>query len=200
MNHRALILSRPEDYGMAVLCHNALAAQGWVPSIMLDRAEWAVMPSGAIHAPYSTQGRGMFGVQCATAILRGILDNSQPGDVAAKFDCDIRLTDAASDWMKAAKYRGRCFMLGYRAWGGCWAAPRAQVSAALDDLTHYPPCSCPESGLIVNAMRDVGGMEAHTELFADKWIPGRPKTAGCLTLPTRCSMWTRKECGELLFA
>lgn len=196
MNHRAFILSRPEDYGMAVLCHNALTAQGWVPSILLDRAEWAVMPAGAIHAPYSTQGRGMFGVPCAAAILSSIYDHSQPGDIVAKFDCDIRLTDQASLWMHRAD-RGRCFMLGNRPWGGCWAAPRSQVECAIDDLMQTAPCSCPESMLILEALKSSGRLECHTELFAEKWIPGRPKTAGCLTLPTRCE---RRVCGEELFA
>jgi hypothetical protein len=201
MRHFAFVLSRPSDYPMAWHCVHRLTEQGWAARIMLDREEWPAQFPMGIHAAYSTQGRGMFGVPCAMAIASSILYHSNPGDIVAKFDCDIRLTGEASKWLMDAHDAGRAFTLGRQAWGGCWSASRLKVAEVLAKLEAAEPCSCPESALFISGFRNTpGGLFTHPDLEAAKWQPGRdwPAHAGCLTLPTRCGI-PRAECGEALF-
>ena len=185
---------------MAWRCVHSLTAQGWASRILLDREEWpGDFPMG-LHAPYSTQGRGMFGVPCATAIASAILYHSSPGDIVAKFDCDIRLSPEASAWMMEGG-GARAFTLGRQAWGGCWSATRHQVASVLEKLHAAAPCKCPESALFISGFRHTPGhLTTHPDLEAVKWQPGRewPEHAGCLTLPFRFTT-PRAECGDAMF-
>lgn len=195
--HRAFILSRPYDLTMARRCAARLTRQGWLPLILLDPREWLDFPADCQPVPYWTRGAGMFGTFCAMAISQGILDNSAAGDIVAKFDCDVALTNAAAAWLAGATATARCFPLGGTACGTLWAAPRAQVSGALEWLAASRPCRCPESSLHIKALRRSGGMETHPTLSITKWIPPRPwpPDAGALTLPTVCRVAPRLTCG-----
>jgi hypothetical protein len=202
MTARAFIVSRPQDYPLACRCAESLYWQGWRPAIMLDAREWTEVPTGAVLADYWTEGRGMFGNDCAEAILAGVLAHSRPGDIVAKFDCDIRLTDAGAEWLMASA--ARAFRIGPQAWGGCWSAPREQVVEAAEKLRTMPRCKCPESGLILDAFRRTQGrLTSYPAMTAAKWLPGRPwpATASAITLPAsygECTM-PRRVCGAALF-
>ena len=202
MTHRAFILSRPEDYQLALISQSHLKKRGWLAQIMIDPTEWKEPPPGTIHRRYGTQGRGMFGLKCAFEIMAGIVNCSMPGDIVAKFDCDIAITEEASDWLKWAN-QARCFSLGGRVWGGCWSAPWNQAEdAAFDKLVLFDECSCPESALALKALDSHDNrLLTVPSMIAEKWQPGREwrHNAAAVTLPTRCSGLSRLECGDQLF-
>jgi hypothetical protein len=201
MSHRAFIIARPYDIAIARACSAALARQGWLPSILLDPREWDEFPADAIASNYWTEGRGMFGNECAARIAESIWTNSERGDVVAKFDCDTRLTDAASQWLAGESESARCFTMAGRYCGTLWAAPRAQVAAAADLVRSMAPCRCPESGLLTKAFRHVGGLCHHQTLTLEKWLPPRPwpESAGAITLPTVCRGMSRRDAGLSMF-
>jgi hypothetical protein len=201
MTHRAFILARPYDIAIARACSAALTARGWLPSILLDPREWDEFPTDAIASNYWTEGRGMFGNECAARIAFSIWTHSERGDVVAKFDCDTRLTDAASQWLAGASESARCLTLAGRYCGTLWAAPRAQVAAAADLVRSMAPCRCPESGLLTKAFRYTGGLDHHPTLTLEKWMPPRPwpETAGAITLPAVCRGMSRRDAGLSMF-
>ncbi len=197
--NRAFILSRPLDYWMAILCAGRLNSQGWTAQIMIDLTEWQVQPLGSVCASYNPKGRGMLGNEVAEGIMRGMLDHSQDGDLIAKFDCDIWLSDAASEWLQSGEI-ARCFKLKrpHRddlEWGGCWAAKREQVVNAL--AFENRKCRCPESVLNLIALQNTGGFEMHDSFFATEYFIGDKRSDVSTTPITR--KYPRMEIAVALF-
>jgi hypothetical protein len=140
-------------------------------------------------------GKGMFGNQCAESIVQGILDYSNPGDRVAKFDCDIRLTEDASDWFMVGE--SKAFTQNGGVWGGCWSSSREALEEAFDRLKSKDRCRCPESSLIARSLEIVPatGKVAIEWNIGHKW-PDVP----CVTLPRTCKPHRRAESGAALFA
>lgn len=169
---------------MAILCAERLNAQGWTAQVMVDLKEWQVPPLDTVCANYSPRGRGMLGNEIAEGIMRGMLEHSQDGDLIAKFDCDIWLSDEASKWLQSGDI-ARCFKLKrpHRedlAWGGCWAARREHVVDAI--AFDNQKCRCPESVLNLLALKHTGGFEMHESFFATEYHIG-DKKSDVMTVP-----------------
>lgn len=172
---------------MAEKCRDRLNAQGWTAQVMIDAREWESMPEGALCASYSPKGRGMLGNAVAEGIMQGMIDNSNEGDLIAKFDCDIWLSDEASAWLQSGDM-ARCFKLvrPHRdplAWGGCWAAKREHCERAM--LFENQKCRCPESVLNLLALKNTGGFEMHDSFFATEYFIGDKKSDVSTTPITR---------------
>jgi len=197
---RAFILARPRDYRMAAACADHLAATGWRAVIVVDPSEWETCPPGTVQAPYAPEGR-MVGNACHEAILSAMIENSEPGDVLLKTDCDTRIEPSASAWLSGAETSARTIMFGGLMWGGLWAAPMSQVARVSAAAPAIPRCRCPESHLAICGLRRYGGIETHPELAVAAWSPSRPwpAAAGAVTLPRKCPAPGRAECGRLLF-
>jgi hypothetical protein len=185
---------------MARKSADRLRSQGWQALICVDGRETNERNEGVLEWPYASK-KGMLGVACATEIGRMILANSDPGNIVAKFDCDVLLTDAGNEWISGAADRARGIRLPSRAWGGFWACPRAQLESAVAALPSMRDCDCPESNLYLAAFRHHGGQDFHPTLVSWPWIPPRtvPDRAGAVTLPSRCLTLARAECGAALF-
>ncbi len=185
---------------MARRCADRLRSQGWHSLIAVDGRETDERGDDLTVWPYAGK-KGMLGIACATEIGRMILANSNPGDVVAKFDCDVLMTEAGNEWMLGATDRARGIRLPSRTWGGFWACPREQLESAVAALPFMRDCDCPESNLYLSAFRHHGGQDFHPELVSWPWIPPRivPGHAGAVTLPSKCLTLTRAECGAALF-
>ena len=182
--NRAFILSRQQDYWMALLCADRLNQHGWTAQVMIDPKEWASVPDGVLCASYSPGVKAMTGNAVAHGILAGILAHSKDGDRVMKLDCDIWLDDEQAAWL-AYGDAAKCYML-YRdgkrplAWGGIWAANRDHVLQAIE----YPQekCACPESVLNVRALHMTRGIVTHPSVSVTEWEIGMPRIGLC-TLP-----------------
>ena len=199
--NRAFVLSRPRDFPIAQACAERLAGFGWHAKVLVDPSEWDAVPDGTISSPYAPLGR-MVGIACHQGIMDGILSASEPGDIVAKFDCDIRISRECSDWLKRAWDGARSLRLGSKGWGGFWSAPWQQVARVRERSVSLKPCNCPESSLMGLGFHGVeGGHTYHPELVAVKWIPGSSikPNAGAWTLPANISM-RRSVAGMELFS
>lgn len=196
----AAVLSRPRDFAMATACAESLRGMGWDARVMVDPSEWDTPPPAAIKASYAPERR-MVGNACFEAIIGGILANSEGSDVVAKFDCDIRLTAEASEWLLSASECARGIRQGNRIWGGMWAAPRAQLAAMAERAPSIGRCRCPESNLSVAGFRHTGGFETHPTMTVAVWMPPRewPADAAALTLPRACRTMSRADAGSAMF-
>lgn len=186
---------------MALRCLLSLSVMGWESRIIVDPSEWPEgKPPGTIAANYAGTGR-MHGNACHEAILGAMLDNSDDGDVVAKFDCDIRLSESASDWLSGASESGRGFRLGKNLWGGLWAAQRRQVARLAQIAPTIQRCNCAESHLSICGLRANGGFDPHADLVAETWRLGTgwPESAGVLTLPRKCVTASRADYGNAMF-
>jgi hypothetical protein len=201
---RAFILSRVNDWEIALKCADRLQAQGWIARIMCDPIDWDVMPTESLPASYSTQGRGMFGIPCALGVIDGILQHSLPGDVVFKTDCDVWLSDACSSWFGAPDM-ARALRLNKRnkePWGGAWSANRNHVEQARSVLAVTPPCKCPDSVLYLQSLHRSGkGLEIHPEWMADEWESAFPNRGEhCRTLPIARIIDRYAEAGRMFQA
>ena len=171
---RAFILSRPVDIKIAYACQSRMRALGWDAQIMVDPSEWDELPEDVITANYATQKTGMYGNACATGILEGIIDHSQPGDIVMKMDCDVWLSSSASDWFSSPE-KARMMTVIYERkilWGGAWSARHEHVVEALRLSKEQARCSCAESYLNLKALKESRGFDIHpTEMF-QQWVEG----------------------------
>lgn len=215
---RAFILSRPRDIAIAEACQARMVALGWNAVVMVDPAEWGGSdecgvssdqcgdlrsgpPVGRVYAGYGTGNRGMFGNGCAEAIMEGICAGSEPGDVVAKMDCDVWLSDEVAAWMGAAGMKARAMRIDYRkvqTWGGMWAVKRESLMAAREHARTFQRCRCAESYLNLKAFAETGGIEIYPEMVVTQWEPGRERGLAA-TLPI-CRRTDRVAEGLALFA
>ena len=150
--NRVFILSRQPDFRIAQECQIRMIALGWEARIVIDPREWQDVPESCLHAPYGA-GNGMFGNRCALAIMDCIIDNSKHGDVVMKMDCDIWLSQKASDWFSAPT-KARALRVHYgrlQTWGGCWSSTREQLIEAREIADTFEKCNCAESFLNLKA-------------------------------------------------
>jgi hypothetical protein len=198
------IPSRPRDLPIADKCAAHLRAFGFTAITLLDRKELPLvplhLPPDRVLADYATP-RGMHGVSCALGLATAILQHTQPGDIVAKIDCDIRLTPTGAAWLSAVTTgsMAHAFSISTRAWGGVWAAPRETLIPIAEKLATTDECECPESNLFLSAFRHHGGISYHATDRAIPWLPGRPfpPYAAGYTLPTRTT--SRLTAGLALF-
>lgn len=180
----AFVIASKPDYQIARLCAGRLNEQGWFARIVVDPLEWEDRPEGSIWWHYSF-GRGMYGNDVHEAILACLLENSKDGDTVAKFDCDIRLSNDGSEWLKDCSKSARCFSIpGHNEWGGCWSVKRDKVAQIAAASPAIPRCQCAESHLAVCGLRRFGGIVTH-DVPAVMWRPGQsiPPNSPCVTLP-----------------
>lgn len=193
--HRAFILCRPRDIDIARACRDHMAGRhGWRAHILIDPREWEAPPEDTLPAHYSTQNRGMFGNECAAAILDGILAHSHPGDRCIKMDCDVFLTTAASEWL-ATGPEARAYKITYRdvmPWGGIWSADHAHIAEARQHADTLKRCRCPESQLNLRCLRATGaGITLHPADQVTQWTPGEdPGTIATLPITRRTNRTT----------
>ena len=182
----AFILSRPRDYTIATACRERMHQLGWTAHILIDPTEWETPPPEALPAPYGTQNRGMFGNDCALAIMDGILNHSRPGEIVMKMDCDIWLSPEAAEWFANATHKARAMKIHYRQlmpWGGMWSTTREHLQAARAHSTTYARCRCPESGLNLKALHQTEpSLELMPHAIVQQWTPGEEKNLAA-TLP-----------------
>jgi len=184
---RAFIVSRPTDIDLARACKARMKDLGWEASIMVDPREWESVPDDTISAKYSTLGRGMFGNACATGITDGIIENSQPGDVVMKMDCDIWISHEASDWFSSPT-KARATRIMYRkniAWGGCWSATREHLQAARITADTIGRCNCPESYLNLHALALTEPRLEYHGTLATQWEGGERGFVATLPITRR---------------
>jgi len=149
---KAFILSRPSDFCIAQDCQNRMISLGWNARIVIDPREWQTAPESCLHAPYGA-GNGMFGNRCALAIVDCILTNSTHGDVVMKMDCDIWLSQEASEWFSIPT-KAKALRVHYgklQTWGGCWSSTREQLIEAREIAETFEKCNCAESFLNLKA-------------------------------------------------
>ena len=178
-----------------------LSSQGWNPRIVLDSKEHKNHDWQYLYADYAQPEKGMYGTKCAKAIAEIILGFSSPGDIVAKFDCDIRMSDGVSDWMKAATIKARSVPLANRHWGGFWSCPREQLARVAESLANEKPRGCAESNIFLDWFTFNGGQDFHPTLISAGWLPDRTmaENVGVMTLPSKCAPFDRLECGLALF-
>lgn len=166
---RAFIVARPADYWLAEAAKKHMISRGWHAKIMLDAAEWDHPPELDILASYATK-LGMYGNDCATGILDGIIGNSEPGDRVLKMDCDVWIDEEISDWFRHGE-KAKCAMLTTRrmplAWGGIWSADHDHVVEARGIV--HAKCPCPESVLNLRSLNMTRGLEIHSTITVHEW-------------------------------
>ena len=166
---RAFIVARPADYFLAEAAQAHMVNHGWHAKIMLDAAEWVYPPETAILASYVTR-IGMYGNACATGILDGILENSEPDARVLKMDCDVWIDSEISEWFQHGE-KAKCAMLTTRrkplAWGGIWSADHGHVVEARGII--HEKCPCPESVLNLRALNMTRGLEIHPTITVHEW-------------------------------
>ena len=178
-----------------------LNSQGWTPRIVLDYNEHEYYDWQYLYADYAQPGKGMYGTKCAKAIADIILGFSSTGDIVAKFDCDIRMSDEISEWMKSATTKARSVPLANRHWGGFWSCPREQLEKVAEYLETVKPCGCAESNIFLDAFALCGGQDFHPTQISAGWLPDRTmaENVGVVTLPSKCDPFDRLECGLAIF-
>jgi len=187
MSHHAFILLHPRDVEIALSCRAHMAAHGWNAHLLIDQREWtSPAPEHALHANYSTQGRGMYGNPCALAILEGIRAHTAPGDVVLKTDCDVWLSPKGNQWFFHPD-TARAMRITYcgktQPWGGIWSTTREHVEKAMEISSTFTPCGCPESYLNLKALGRTGaGLKFYPETTVTQWEPGKSRGIAA-TLP-----------------
>ena len=186
MIKRAFILSRPYDIDIARMCYIRMEKLGVSAHILVDPREWEEQPADTLPAFYSTKKRGMFGNDCASAILDGMIEHSVPGDRLIKMDCDTWLSQEATDWLTGDP-RARAMKINYRQvmpWGGCWSATHEHLLAARAHADTLNRCSCPESALNLRCLNYTPpGLELHPTAIVEQWSPEHPSPSYAATLP-----------------
>ena len=162
---------------------------GWKAHVMIDPTEWETLPDDVVIGHYSTHGRGMYGNQCAKAIMDGMIANSEGDEVIMKMDCDVWLSKDASEWLSArgqAKamrimHKGRS-----QAWGGMWSATRHHVIDAREAADTIERCNCAESWLNMRALYLVAPSIHVKSDHVTQWQEGMDKGyAATLTINLR---------------
>ena len=172
----AIILCRPIDLPIAVACRQRMTDLGWAAKIMIDPSEWEALPADVVHGSYGTKGRGMFGNDCAMAILDGMIANSAGSEVVMKMDCDVWISEEASQWFQT-RDNGRAMKVHYhktQVWGGCWSATRDQLLKARIAAESLQKCRCAESYLNLMALHYSGDLTTRNELVT-QWTAGQDR-------------------------
>lgn len=140
---------------IARMCQERMESLGWIAHVMVDPTEWESIPDDVVIGHYSTNGLGMYGNQCAKAIMDGMIANSEGDEVIMKMDCDVWISREAGEWLsghgqaKAMRitHKGKS-----QAWGGMWSATRQHVISARKIADTMERCQCPESWLNIRAL------------------------------------------------
>ncbi len=188
MSVRCFILSSRHDYEVASLCQAHMQQHGWTVQIMIDSREWEVMPQGAVSAHYSTLGRGMYGNDCASGILDGMIQHSQDGERLVKTDCDVWLSGEAAKWLThPGKARAmNVYHRRWQQWGGLWSAGREQVISAREHADSLTRCRCAESHLNLLCLHATSqGCEAPASAVIGQWSEGERGYAAMLPIHRR---------------
>jgi hypothetical protein len=179
------ILSRPLDIDVAQLCAQHMASHGWQAHIVIDPREWQDPPLDLLQANYSTMGAGMYGNDCASAILDTIILHSSPGSRVVKSDCDVWLSHAAAEWL-AEPGPARAMNIHHRRWmqwGGVWAADREHVIAGREHASTLARCECPESFLNLTCLHATDpGCQAPAQNIITQWTGGERGYAATLPI------------------
>ncbi len=187
---KCFILSRPADFGIALRCQGHMQTHGWHATILIDPREWQTLPDGVATAQYSTLGKGMYGNDCATGILDGILNHSLPGDRVVKTDCDVWLSPEAAHWIAqpgSARALNVLHRRRWQQWGGLWSASREHVANARRHSDTAPRCQCAESLLTLQSLHAVlPGCDVPQWATINQWTAGDRGYAA--TLPIRRSI------------
>ena len=179
----AFILSRESDFQIAIECKKRMSALGWTAKIMIDPSQWETLPTDVVHANYATPECRMTGNACAMGILDGLIANSTGNELIMRMDCDVWLSDEASELFKTDD-NGRAMKIDHhkvQVWGGCWSATRQQIIAARVAAESLKKCRCAESYLNLMALHYSGGLQTRDELVA-QWKPGQSRGIAA-TLP-----------------
>lgn len=179
----AFILSRESDLPIAIECVKRMTTLGWTAKIMIDPKQWETLPADVVHATYGTPERRMAGNDCAMGILDGLIDNTAGDELIMRMDCDVWLSEKASEWFMTAD-NGRAMKIDHhkvQVWGGCWSATRQQIIAARVAAESLKKCRCAESYLNLMALHYSGGLQTRYELVA-QWKPGQSRGIAA-TLP-----------------
>lgn len=128
----------------------------------------------------------MYGNDCASGILDGMIAHSQEGERLVKTDCDVWLSREAAAWL-AAPGKARALNVyhhRWQQWGGLWSASREHVIATRQHADTLPRCRCAESYLNLRCLHATPpGCEAPAEFTMNQWTAGDKGFAA--TLPIR---------------
>lgn len=185
---RAFILSRPTDIEIARLCQQHMAAHGFEAQILIDSREWTDPPGDAVSARYSTMGKGMYGNDCASGILDGIINHSLPGDRIIKCDCDVWLSTEAAAWLseRGPARAMNVFHRRWMQWGGCWSADHEHVIKARAHADTLARCPCAESFLNLRCLHEQPpGCQAPEWAVVNQWSTGDRGFAATLPIHLR---------------
>jgi hypothetical protein len=185
---RSFILSRPTDIEIARICQQHMAGHGFEAHILIDPREWVDPPGDLLGARYSTMGKGMYGNDCASGILDGILHHSLPGDRVVKADCDVWLSTEAAEWLseRGPARAMNVFHRRWMQWGGCWAADHEHVLQARAHADTLPRCNCAESYLNLRCLHErTPGCQAPEWAVVNQWSAGGRGFAATLPIHLR---------------
>lgn len=173
MKYCAFILARPSDFRMAEMCRLHLTNLGWNALIVADKKEVSEPPDFGILGDYVTRF-GMYGNDCAMGIANVLCENSQANDIVMKTDCDVRISEKFSNWLKeSTSYRCASYLRKIATlWGGCWAAPQQKIEAAREAMNFLDKCKCPETVLFRQGFRAIGGYDIDQKFLVNEWTGG----------------------------
>lgn len=159
---------------MAQLCRESMSSLGWESFILLDSKEWDELPEGCLFGDYALVGRKTFGSHAALGIANAIAKYGEGADIVMKTDCDVRISEEFSDWLKAGKSYRSCSYVrkSPTLWGGCWASPYQRFLLAYEALKTMPLSRSPETSLFYRAFMNSGGCDFDKKYILKEWLEG----------------------------